>query len=90
VDYDLGPTSDDAVLIACLFIPQTQFRRLGIGSQLLTSIISELKMRRDKAIETFARRGSSDDPSGPMELYLTNGFQIHKDDREFPLSRLDL
>jgi hypothetical protein len=89
-DYDSGPPSDDAVLISCLFIPQRPFRRLGIGSHLLGSIISELAKRREKAIETFARRGSCDNPSGPIELYLGSGFRIHKDGKEFPLMRLDL
>jgi len=89
-DYDSGPPSDDAVLISCLFIPQRQFRRLGIGNQLLRRIISELRKRREKAIETFARKGSPDNPSGPVEVYLTSGFRIHRDDKEFPLMRLDL
>jgi len=89
-DYDSGPPSDGAVLISCLFIPQSQFRRLGIGSQLLHSIINELKQREKEAIETFARKGSSDNPSGPVEFYLINGFQIRRDDKEFPLMRLDL
>ena len=89
-DYDSGPPSDDAVLISCLFIPQRQFRRLGTGSQLLRALIDELKERKEKAIETFARKGSADNPSGPIELYLRNGFGIHRDDKEFPLMRLDL
>jgi GNAT superfamily N-acetyltransferase len=90
VDYDSGPPSDDAVLISCLFIPEKQFRRLGIGNQLLHSIIDELKEGHQEAVETFARKGSSDNPSGPVEFYLANGFHIYKDDKEFPLMRLDL
>jgi GNAT superfamily N-acetyltransferase len=90
-NYASGPPSDDAVLISCLFIPQAKFRRLGIGSQLLHSIIDELKEeKKKKTIETFARRGSADNPSGPVEFYLKNGFAIHRDDKEFPLMRLDL
>jgi GNAT superfamily N-acetyltransferase len=89
-DYDSGPPSDDAVLISCLFIPEKQFRRLGIGNQLLHSIIDGLKERHQEAVETFARRGSSDNPSGPVELYLTNGFHIYRHDKELPLMRLDL
>ena len=38
--YAAGPPSDDAVLISCLFIPQAKFRRLGIGGQLLRSVIA--------------------------------------------------
>ena len=38
-DYQAGPPSEDAVLIACLFIPHKGFRRLGLGSKLLQSII---------------------------------------------------
>ena len=61
--YAAGPPSDDAVLISCLFIPQAKYRRLGIGSRLLHSIIDELKkQKRIKAIETFARKGSPDNP----------------------------
>ena len=89
-DYDSGPPSEDAVLISCLFIPNKAFRRIGIGSQLLHSIIDDLKQRREKAIETFARKGSPDNPSGPVGFYLTNGFRIFKDDTEFPLMRLNL
>ena len=89
--YASGPPSDDAVLISCLFIPQAKFRRLGIGSQLLCSIIDEVKKeKKKKAIETFARKGRPENPSGPVEFYLGNGFRIHRDDKEFPLMRLDL
>lgn len=89
--YTSGPPSDDAVLISCLFIPRAELRRLGVGSQLLHSIIRELKKeKKKKAIETFARRGGSDNPSGPLEFYLRNEFRIHRDDEEFPLMRLDL
>jgi hypothetical protein len=41
-------------------------------------------------METFARKGSSDNPSGPVEFYLVEGFRIFRDDKEFPLVRLDL
>jgi len=88
--YDSGPPSDDAVLIACLFIPQRQFRGLDIGRQLLHSIIDELRKKGIQAIETFARKDDPENPSGPVELYFRNGFKIHRDDQEFPLMRLDL
>lgn len=88
--YPAGPPSDDAVLISCLFIPQAKSRRLGIGSQLLHNIVDGLKKEKKKAVETFARRGSPNNPSGPVELYLKSGFRVHRDDREYPLMRLEL
>ncbi len=89
VNYSLLP-SDDAVLISCLFIPQKEFRRCGVGSKLLQSIIDDLRKRGVKAVETFARKGRAENPSGPVEFYLRNGFTIYKDDEEFPLMRLEL
>lgn len=82
--------SDDAVLISCLFIPEKGLRRSGVGSQLLQSIIDDLRKRGVKAVETFARKGRLDNPSGPVEFYLRNGFRVYKDDKEFPLMRLEL
>jgi GNAT superfamily N-acetyltransferase len=88
--YPAGPPGDDAVLISCLFIAHQEFRGSGLGSQLLASIVDELRTRGAEAIETFGRKGSPENPSGPAELYLRNGFRTHRDDREFPLLRLEL
>jgi len=88
--YDSGPPSDDAVLISCLFIAQEQFRGAGVGSLLLHSIIDELRVKGIQAVETLGRKGDPENPSGPVEFYLRNGFRVHKDDEEFPLLRLDL
>jgi len=90
VDYHSGPVSVDAVLISCLFIPKREFRHAGLGSQLLKSIIDDLRKRGIKAVETYARKGNPENPSGPVEFYLKNGFKIFKDDKEFPLMRLEL
>ena len=89
-DYQAGPPSEDAVLISCLFIPHKGFRRLGLGSKLLQSIIDDLRSRGIKACETFARKGNPNNPSGPVEFYLKNGFIIYNDDEEFPFMRLEL
>lgn len=91
--YPAGPVSEGAVLISCLFIPRKEHRGRGLGSLLLESILDELKARKIEAVETFVRRGSSENPSGPLELYLKHGFRIYRDDekfQEFPLVRLDL
>jgi len=89
-NYPAGPPSSEAVLIACLFVPQKRSRGLGLGSQLLKSIIDEMRQRGVKSIETFARKGSTDNPSGPIEFYISNGFKTYRDDAEFPLLCLDL
>ncbi|MFU8796548.1 MAG: GNAT family N-acetyltransferase [Dehalococcoidia bacterium] len=88
--YESGPPGCDAVLLSCLFIAHERLRRSGLGSRLLCSIIDELRAKGARAIETFARRGDPGNPSGPVELYLRNGFRVHNDDKEFPLMRLDL
>ena len=90
LDYPAGPPDMDAVLISCLFILYKEFRGSGLGRQLLHSIIEDLRGRKISAVETFARKGNPDNPSGPMEFYLKNGFRICRDDREFPLMRLDM
>jgi GNAT superfamily N-acetyltransferase len=63
---------------------------MGLGSMLLKSIITDLRKRGIKSVETFVRRGHPNNPSGPLEFYLKNGFKIYKNDPEFPVVRLDL
>jgi GNAT superfamily N-acetyltransferase len=89
-EYPAGPVSQDAVFISCLFIPDKEAQGQGIGSQLLGAIIDDLKDRGAKAVESFARRGNPENPSGPLEFYLAKGFKIARDDPEFPLVRLEL
>ena len=89
-EYPAGPPDDNAVLISCLFVAQEQYQGKGLGRQLLRSIVAELRGSGLKAIETFGRKGNPENPSGPAEFYLRNGFRIHKDDKEFPLLRLEL
>lgn len=89
-DYDSGPPSEDAVLISCLFIPRKEYRKMGLGTMLLKSIITDLRKTGVKSIETFARRSNPNSPSGPLEFYLKNSFKIYRDATEFPLVRLDL
>jgi len=89
-EYSSGPPSGDAVLIPCFFIAQKKYRERGLGKQLLQSIIEDLRKRGFKAVETFARKNNPNNPSGPVEFYLKNGFRVLRDDPEFPLMRLEL
>jgi GNAT superfamily N-acetyltransferase len=88
--YPSGPPSEDAVLISCLFIFEKGLRRQTLGGKLLHSIIDDLKDREIKVVETFARKSNANNPSGPVEFYLRNGFEIYRSDPEFPLMRLGL
>jgi len=89
-EYPSGPLSEDAIFLACLFIGNKKFSGLGLGKKLLQEILEELRERGFKAVETFARKGGLENPSGPVELYLDSGFHILRDDPEYPLVRLIL
>lgn len=87
----VGRLEDGTVFLSCLYITEKALRGRGMGIKLLESIILDLKKRGFEAIETFARRGSSNNPSGPIELYLKKGFQTKDEtDPEFLLVRLEL
>ena len=87
----IGRIEDGVVFISCLLISDKNLRRRGLGEKLLNAVIDDLKKRRFKAVETYARRGSADNPSGPVEFYLKEGFYI-KDETNpsFPIVRRDL
>lgn len=88
--YPAGPVSEDAVFLACLFLPSRAHRGRGWGSLLLHDILRELRSRELPAVETFARKGDAENPSGPAEFYLRHGFVVLRDDPGFPLLRLNL
>ena len=92
-NYKSGPPGrieDGTVFLSCLYISEESQRGKGVGTKLLNTIIIDLRDRGFKALETFALRGSSNNPSGPIELYLKRGFQIKDEtDHEFPLIRLE-
>jgi GNAT superfamily N-acetyltransferase len=89
-NYPAGPLDPMAVFIACLFIPRKEFRGLGLGSRLFESVLADLRQKGAKAVETVARKGGADNPSGPVEFYFNKGFKITREDVEFPLLHLDL
>ena len=88
-EYASGPPSEDAVFIACLYITNKETRGKGLGTSMLENLIVELKERGFKAAETFARKSSGDNPSGPLKLYLKRDFKIINDKGDFPLVRLE-
>jgi GNAT superfamily N-acetyltransferase len=80
--------SNDAVFIACLTVSPDN-RGKGVGSATLDEVLTSLKTRGLKLVETIARKGSANNPSGPIELYLKNGFRIWRDHNEYPLLRME-
>ncbi len=85
--YASGPPSNDSVFLACLYIPKRELRGMGIGRSLLDFVLSNLQKRGYNAIETYARKGSESNPTGPLEFYLRNGFSVKRECDEFPLTR---
>jgi len=81
--------SEDAYLISCLAV-SPEVRRRGYGEMLLRAIIDDLRGRGVKAVETFAKKDGSDNPSGPVEFFLERGFRVLLDDEQFPLLRFEL
>ena len=54
---------------------------------MLDIVLSNLQKRGYSAIETFARKDSENNPTGPLEFYLKNGFFVKRERDEFPLVR---
>lgn len=87
----IGKIEDGVVFLSCLCIVDKNLRGKGLGEKLLENVIADLKKRGFKAIETYALRGSPNNPSGPVELYLKKGFNIKDETNpEFPIVRLNL
>ena len=87
----VGKLEESVVFISCLLVSDESMRGKGIGRMLLQNTIEDLRRRGFKAVETFACRSSSNNPSGPMSFYVKNGFHIKdKANPEFPLMRLFL
>ncbi len=87
----IGKIEDGVVFLSCLYIADKNLRGKGLGEKLLYSVIVDLKRRGFKALETYARKGSPENPSGPVELYLKKGFYIKNEaNPEFPIIRLNL
>jgi GNAT superfamily N-acetyltransferase len=87
----IGKIEEGIVFLACLYVVNQNLRGKGFGERLLDSVIADLKRRGFRAVETYARRGSPNNPSGPVELYFKKGFRIKNEaDPEFPIVKLNL
>jgi ribosomal protein S18 acetylase RimI-like enzyme len=87
--YACAPPSEDAVFVSCLFVA-ADARNQGVGSALLGEVVSDLSARPASAVETFARRSSPNNCSGPLEFWLKHGFHIVREADDFALVRREL
>lgn len=85
-EYAAGPPSEDALFLGCLFV-MAGARGKGIGRALIEAVEAEAAQSSYPAIETFARRGSSNNPAGPLGFYLNRGYEVILGDAQFPLVR---
>ena len=74
-EYASEPPSKDAIFLACLYVANEEARGKGLGKAMLKGLLAELRKKKIKAVETFARKNSESNPSGPLELYLKHGFK---------------
>ncbi|MDH5448931.1 MAG: GNAT family N-acetyltransferase [Candidatus Bathyarchaeota archaeon] len=87
----LGTAKESIVFISCLYISDESFRGKNLGEKLLDQVIADLRKHGFKAVETFARKGSANNPSGPIKLYLRKGFHVEEEiNSDFALVRLNL
>jgi GNAT superfamily N-acetyltransferase len=84
--YSCGPPSSDAVFVACLFVVR-EHRGHGVGSALMHAVLADLSGRGVAAVETFASKGSANNPSGPLGFWLKHDFTVVREDDEFALVR---
>jgi GNAT superfamily N-acetyltransferase len=89
--HPVGKSEEGVVFLSCLYVADEESRGKGLGKMLLRNIIDDVRKRGFKAVETFARRGNLDNPSGSLEFYIRNGFTIKdQTNPEFPLVRISL
>lgn len=81
--------SRDAVFIACLYLKK-ECRGKGLGIRMLEELVAALRQKGYVAIETLARGNSVDNPSGPADLYVKQGFEVKHTKGKWSLLRLEL
>ena len=67
--------------IVCFLVDPSQ-RKKGIATKLLSHVCNELKEQKYDCIEAYPRTGVSSDAQnyhGPLSMYLSQGFEVHKE-----------
>ena len=84
--YTCGSPDESALFVACLFVFEPHVGN-GIGTFLLKDICDGARSQGFSAVESFARKRSAENPSGPLLFWLKNGFSIVSEDDDFALVR---
>jgi GNAT superfamily N-acetyltransferase len=86
-----GPTSDDAVLLACLHI-RPEARDIGLGTVLLQAALSDLTSRGERVVEAYGSvaPASEESPFITANFLLRHGFRVVRPHPDLPLLRLEL
>jgi len=88
-EYPSGPVGEGDLFIACLFVKPEE-RRHGLARLLLGDALTVARAGGQTGVATFTRRGSDNNPSGPLALYERCGFGVVRDGSEFPLVGLSV
>ncbi|MGH2581934.1 MAG: GNAT family N-acetyltransferase [Anaerolineales bacterium] len=83
---DNQPNSEDDTIgaIVC-FVVSKPFRGKGIARQLLTRALDDFRSAGFKIAEAYPRRDATSEAGnhyGPLRLYLSAGFAIHREDQD--------
>jgi len=81
--------SKDAVFIACLYLKK-EWRGKGLGIAMLRELVEALRKDGRGAVETISQENATDNPSGPVDLYVKQGFRVTTRNGDNALLRLEL
>jgi GNAT superfamily N-acetyltransferase len=87
--FRCGRVSRDAVYLSYCFVVARR-RGLGLGTQLVRSVARALIDRDVRAVEAIGDREAADGWVLPASFLAANGFRVLREDRRFPLLRLDV
>jgi len=91
-DYDLIDNPDDKVCSVVCFLIHPNYRRQGVSNKVLEIIIANYSNMDYDYIESYPKKGESSvsNFNGPMELYKSNDFKVHKESDEYYVMRKKL
>jgi len=95
--FKVYPPDPKSIFLGCIFVEPLQ-RGFGIEKQLLMELEKDLLRKNIRSIETIGKRLNDDFDEGEFEnsplvsfkFLLNNGFHLKKNDKYYPLLRLDL